>query len=76
MGKEIITREEWALLPGEMFFEPNETCNKVAVIERHKASGRTGKAVETLPLFTEIRILPRGLYRVEDGSFYREDEEQ
>lgn len=178
VGKEIITREEWAVLPGGIFFEPDETCNKVAVIERHKATGRIGKAavmgygihggaiassvshdshnlvvigdndrdmliaaeelircqggytivkegkaVETLPLpimglmtdegfrtvqkklekmirlahemgvekevepfialsflalpvLPEIRILPRGLYRVEDGSFYREDEEQ
>lgn len=29
-----------------------------------------------LPVIPEIRILPRGLYRVEDGSFYGEDEEQ
>ena len=39
---QILTEREDILLPGGDFFEPDGTIDKIAVFERHKATGKTG----------------------------------
>ena len=39
---EIVTEREDLLLPGGKFFEPNGEIDKIAVFERHKATGLIG----------------------------------
>ena len=39
---EIITNREDLILPGNEYFEPDGTIDKIAVFERHRATGKTG----------------------------------
>ena len=39
---EIITNREELILPGNEYFEPDGTIDKIAVFERHRATGKTG----------------------------------
>ncbi len=39
---EILTKAEYVTLPGEEYFEPDGDIDKIAVFERHKATGLIG----------------------------------
>ena len=44
---EIVTKKEMVRLPGETFFTPDGNINKIAVFERHHATGKVGVGAVT-----------------------------